>query len=80
MKAIGVTRRIDSIGRIIIPKELRDEFKLEHRTEMELYVDEDALYMKKYYPKCVFCGVDNNVIEYKGKNICIECIEEMKAL
>ena len=67
MKSTGIVRKVDELGRIVLPIELR-------RT---LNVDENAIMLKKYEPACVFCGSADGIIEYKGKNICEHCLREL---
>lgn len=74
MKNTGIVRRIDGLGRIVIPKELRDTIGAPEGTPMEIFTEDNGLIViKKYEPACVFCGETNGVIEYKGKKICEKC-------
>ena len=78
MKAIGITRKIDPLGRIVLPKELRRGMGIkENETSMEIYVEEDMVILKKYEPSCIFCGEASKVINFKGKNICRHCLKEL---
>ena len=65
MKATGITRKVDELGRIVLPIELKDT--------VEIYTEGDKIILKKYAPACMFCGEAADVIPYKGKNICPEC-------
>ncbi len=80
MKAVGIARKVDQLGRVVLPKELRDSLDMDNGTPIEMYPDGDLLYMKKYLPECIFCENTENVIEYKDKNICLDCIENLKEL
>lgn len=80
MKATGIVRPIDSLGRVVIPKELRKVFKLKEKDSMEIFVDDDMIVLKKYEPACVFCGETENVISYEDRTVCVKCIEHMKDL
>lgn len=79
MKATGITRKIDPLGRIVLPKELRREMGIkENETSMEIFVEDDMVILKKYEPACTFCGEAGNVVNFKGKNICRHCLKELK--
>ncbi len=79
MKSIGVVRRVDELGRIVVPKELRTTLDIAERDAVEIYVDGEQIILKKYQPACIFCGEGRDVINYKGKNICRNCFNEMKS-
>ena len=78
MKSTGVVRKIDELGRIVIPIELRRTLNLEIKDALEIYVDGEQIILKKYEPACIFCGEVRDVINYKGKNICKNCLDEMR--
>ncbi|MCQ2017448.1 AbrB/MazE/SpoVT family DNA-binding domain-containing protein [Clostridium butyricum] len=78
MKSIGIVRKVDELGRIVIPMELRRTLGIAEKDAVEIFVDGEQIVMKKYNPSCIFCGEARNVISYKGKNICKDCLEEMK--
>ena len=77
MKATGIVRGIDELGRIVIPKELRRKFGIESGDPIEIYVDGDKIILKKYQAICHFCGSADQVKSYKDKSICALCIEEL---
>ncbi|ADL49898.1 AbrB/MazE/SpoVT family DNA-binding domain-containing protein [Clostridium cellulovorans] len=78
MKSTGVVRRVDELGRIVIPIELRRTLDIAEKDALEIYVDGEEIILKKYEPACIFCGDARNVENYKGKNICHNCLEELK--
>jgi transcriptional pleiotropic regulator of transition state genes len=78
MKSTGIVRKVDELGRIVIPIELRRTLGIEEKDPLEIYVDEDTVILKKYETSCVFCGRSKDVISYKGKNVCEKCIDELK--
>ena len=78
MKSTGVVRRVDELGRIVIPIELRRTLDIAEKDALEIYVDGEQIILKKYEPACIFCGDARDVINYNGKNICQKCFEEMK--
>lgn len=78
MKSTGIVRKVDELGRVVIPIELRRTLNIEEKDSLEIYVDGEHIILKKYEPACIFCGNAKDVIVYKGKNICPECMEEFK--
>ena len=78
MKSTGIVRKVDELGRIVLPKELRGTFKIDHKDPLEIYVEGDSIILKKYEPACIFCGSANDVINYMDKRICRDCIERLK--
>ncbi len=78
MKATGIVRKVDELGRVVLPIELRRTMDLSEKDPIEIFVDGESIILKKYEPSCIFCGEARNVIEYKGKNICSDCMEELK--
>jgi AbrB family transcriptional regulator, transcriptional pleiotropic regulator of transition state genes len=75
MKSTGIVRKVDELGRVVIPIELRRTLSIEEKDALEIYVDQDRIVLRKYEPSCacVFCGNADNVTKYKGKNVCSEC-------
>lgn len=80
MKAIGIVRRVDDLGRIVIPKELRRSLCIEEGDPLEIYVDVNQVVLKKYEPTCIFCGEGKGIKTFDGKNICPSCIEKISQL
>ncbi len=79
MKSTGIVRKIDDLGRMVIPIELRKTMNIDRKDPMEIYVDNEKIILKKYEPACIFCGNAENTFDFKGKTICNECAEDMKA-
>lgn len=73
MKSTGIVRKVDELGRIVIPKELRRKFGIDAKDGLEIYVEEDKIILKKYEPSCIFCQNSDNIFEFHGKNICPDC-------
>ena len=71
-------RKIDELGRIVIPIELRKILDIKERDSLEIYLNDTYIYMQKSYPTCVFCNSDVNLKTLNNKNICINCIEKLK--
>lgn len=79
MKSTGIVRRTDELGRIVIPIELRRHLNIEEKDSLEIYVDNDRIILRKYQPACacIFCGNADEVTNFKGKNICQNCVDGM---
>ncbi|AGB42185.1 looped-hinge helix DNA binding domain, AbrB family [Halobacteroides halobius DSM 5150] len=77
MKSTGIVRKVDGLGRMVIPIELRRTLGIDTKDPLEIYVDGNKVILKKYEPACVFCGNAGDTIEFKGKIICSECLDEM---
>ena len=80
MKSTGIVRKVDELGRIVLPIELRRTMDIAEKDAIEIYVDGASIILRKYEPTCIFCGDAKNVITYRGKNICPNCLKEMKKL
>jgi transcriptional pleiotropic regulator of transition state genes len=80
MKAIGIVRKVDELGRIVIPMELRRTFGIEKEDPLEIFVDDDMIILKKYEPACIFCGSAEEIIKVGNKNVCRQCIKDMQKL
>lgn len=78
MKATGIVRQVDNLGRVVLPKELRSTFEIDAGDGLEIFVDGETIILKKYEPECVFCGDAKDVTDYKGRNICQSCRQELK--
>ena len=78
MKSTGIVRKVDELGRIVIPIELRRIRDVNVGDSMEVFVDGEQIILRKYEPSCTFCSELKEVINYKGKNICKQCMKSMK--
>ena len=81
MKSTGIVRKLDNLGRIVIPIEVRRTLNIEEKDGLEIYVDHDRIILRKYEPAyvCVFCGNGDEVINHKGKAVCHHCMESLRA-
>jgi transcriptional pleiotropic regulator of transition state genes len=77
MKSTGIVRKVDELGRIVLPKELRRTMKISEKDPLEIFVAEDTVILKKYEPECIFCGDAKDNVNFKGKRICPTCIKEI---
>ncbi len=73
MRATGVVRKLDDLGRVVFPIELRRTLNINVGDAMEIFVDSNSIILKKYEPACIFCGEAKDISNYKGKNICVSC-------
>lgn len=80
MKATGVVRKVDELGRIVIPMELRRTLGIDIKDPLEIYVDGDQVILKKYEPTCLFCGEGNEVRNFNSKNIYPSCIKSISKI
>ena len=80
MKATGIVRKVDVLGRIVLPIELRKNLDIEKEDPIEIYVDGDYILLKKYEPACIFCGNAKDVKRIRDKNVCADCLKEIQAL
>ncbi len=79
MKATGIVRKVDDLGRIVLPIELRRTLDIDIRDPLEIFVDGNSIILKKYTPCCIFCGSDKNVIDFKDKLVCAACRKALSA-
>ena len=80
MKSTGIVRRVDELGRVVIPIEIRNEFGIAEKDPIEIYVDGSTIVLKKYEQTCIFCGNSKDLTEYKGKLICDKCSKHISEL
>jgi AbrB family transcriptional regulator, transcriptional pleiotropic regulator of transition state genes len=79
LKSTGIVRKVDELGRVVIPIELRRTLGIEVKDALEIYVDGEKIILKKYEPACIFCGNADNVKHYSSRIVCRECINQMAA-
>lgn len=77
MKSTGIVRKVDELGRIVLPIELRRTLDIDERDSLEIYVDNGAVVLQKYEPSCVFCNDSEDITSYRGKTVCRKCMEEL---
>ena len=77
MKSTGIIRKVDDLGRIVLPIELRRTLDIAERDELEIYMENDRIVLQKYEPACIFCGSSRGRITYERKNVCQDCVKKM---
>lgn len=77
MKSTGIVRKVDELGRVVIPIELRRTLDIAEKDSLEIYVDSDRIVLRKYEPACIFCGSMEDASLFKNKMVCRSCQEAM---
>ncbi|MBE6695226.1 MAG: AbrB/MazE/SpoVT family DNA-binding domain-containing protein [Ruminococcaceae bacterium] len=80
MRTFGIVRKIDELGRIVVPKEMRKSLSIENGDEVEILFTEDGILVKKYIPYCVFCSGKDDLQPFEGKYLCRACREKIGAM
>ena len=78
MKSTGNVRGIDSLGRIVIPKSIRKQFGvIDNKDSFEIFVENDMIILTKYEPSCIFCDNVSDIVNFKGRKVCKECVKDL---
>jgi transcriptional pleiotropic regulator of transition state genes len=77
MKSTGIVRKVDELGRIVLPIELRRTLNIDIKDAVEIYVDGDTIMLKKYVPGCVFCSNVDKLIDFQGQKVCKDCAAKL---
>ncbi len=77
MKATGMIRKVDELGRIVLPVELRRALDIAERDELEIFLEDGQIILRKFEPSCIFCASSRDLVTYQGKNVCRCCIRNM---
>ena len=80
MKSTGIIRRVDELGRVVIPIEIRNQFNIVEKDPIEIYVSGYNIILKKFEPNCIFCGNNENLLTYNDKLLCSDCASKIGAL
>ena len=80
MKSIGIVRRMDELGRIVIPSELRELMGIKKNDSLEFFTKDNQIILKKYQPACLYCGEAQDIVLFREHNICRKCLNELKDL
>ena len=80
MKSTGIVRKMDELGRVVIPIEMRNQFKIAEKDPVEIYVEGSNIIIRKFQPSCIFCGNTKNVTEYKDKLVCNKCVKKLNEI
>lgn len=77
MKATGIVRRVDDLGRVVLPISVRRDLSIDPKDDVEMFVDGENIVLQKYVPGCVFCGEHEGLSKFKGKIVCRSCMEDL---
>ena len=80
MKSTGIVRKVDELGRIVLPIEMRRTLDIAERDSLEIYVDGSSVILKKFSASCVFCDGTKDIQSFHGKNVCPRCLSELRSL
>lgn len=79
MKSTGIVRKVDNLGRIFIPKEVRDTLQFNNNEPLEIFTDGKQIFLKSYNPGCILCGEMKDIRSFKEKKVCQSCIDKMSS-
>lgn len=80
MKSTGIVRKVDTLGRVVLPVELRRTLGIETKDNLEIYTEGDTIVLRKYTPNCVFCGSEKDLLDFNGRPVCRACARTITAL
>lgn len=80
MRSTGIFRRIDSLGRFVLPKELRKSLDIKQNDYLQIFLEGDTIILKKGQLSCVLCGESDDLVDYREKKICRKCLAELSAM
>lgn len=78
MKSTGIVRKIDPLGRLVLPIEIRNVLDIPEGTPMEIYTEGESIILKKYALGCLFCSDSDDVVNFKGKYVCKSCMKDLR--
>lgn len=78
MKSTGIVRKVDELGRIVLPIEMRRTLDIAEKDALEIYVEGETIILRKYQASCVFCDSAKEILSFKGRNICADCVSKLK--
>ena len=78
MKSTGIVRKVDELGRIVLPIELRRTLDIEEKDSLEIYMDGPSIVLRKFQPACIFCDSGRDVALFKGKSVCSRCLRQLR--
>ena len=78
MKSTGIVRKVDELGRIVLPIEIRKVLGIREKDAIEIFTDSNRIVLQKYEPACIFCNDVDNIVYFENKKVCTACIEKLK--
>ena len=73
MKSTGIVRKVDELGRIVLPISIRQTMDINEKDPLEIFIDENRIILQKYQPACVFCNNADDIVYFNGKRVCASC-------
>jgi len=80
MKATGIVRKVDELGRLVLPIEMRRVLDIAEKDAVEIYAEGDSIILRKFQPFCTFCGSAENLVSHEGKHVCADCVRQLHKL
>jgi AbrB family transcriptional regulator, transcriptional pleiotropic regulator of transition state genes len=77
VRSVGTARRIDQLGRVVVPAELRKILGIHKGDLLDIHVEEGRLVLLKIEPECVICGRVDNLRQLHAKHVCKDCASEL---
>ncbi len=74
MKTTGIVRKLDTLGRVVVPMEMRRKLRLKTDSPIEIIMEGDRILMRKYNIACIFCEATEDLVEFRNKHICRQCL------
>ena len=78
MKSTGVVRKVDELGRIVLPISIRQTMDINEKDSLEIFTDENKIILQKYQPSCIFCNNADNIVFFNGKRVCEASLKKIK--
>ena len=80
MKSTGIVRKVDELGRIVLPIELRRTLDISEKDALEIYVEGDKIILRKDHDTCVFCDSARNLVLFRDHNVCADCLAKLRVM
>jgi transcriptional pleiotropic regulator of transition state genes len=78
MKSTGVVRKVDELGRIVLPISIRQIMDINEKDSLEIFTDDNKIILQKYQPSCIFCNNADDIVFFNGKRVCENCLKKIK--
>ena len=78
MKSTGIVRKVDELGRVVLPISIRQTMEIGEKDSLEIFTDENRIILQKYQPSCIFCNNADNIVFFYEKRICEDCLKKLK--
>ena len=78
MKSTGIVRKVDELGRIVLPISIRQTMRINEKDSLEIFTDDNRIILQKYQPSCIFCNNADDIVYFNGMRICENCVAKIK--